>query len=58
MSIYMGYALKLSERVWMSGGAGYVLSRQAYQDLIAFLRQNKLPMMRVRLIIPLQNCIH
>ena len=42
--IYLGYALRLEDdnqkrsRTWMSGGAGYVLSWRAFQDMIAILK--------------------
>lgn len=37
-AIFMGYALKWKQRIWMSGGAGYVLSAKTFRELIAFLK--------------------
>ena len=37
-AIFMGYALKWHQSVWMSGGAGYVVSSKAFQEMITFLK--------------------
>ena len=40
-AIFMGYALEWRKKVWMSGGAGYVLSSKAFTDLMAFLNRER-----------------
>ena len=38
---FLGYALKWQGKVWMSGGAGYLLSAKAFNHMIPFLKANE-----------------
>lgn len=36
--IYLGHALHLEGRVWMSGGAGYIFNRKAFEAVVQELK--------------------
>ena len=40
-AIFMGYALKWHQSVWMSGGAGYVVSSKAFQEMLNLLKDKE-----------------
>ena len=44
---YLGYLLHHRNRFWMSGGAGYVLSSDAFQALVPKLAEDKFKNMKV-----------